>query len=154
MELIKRELAKTSVKISIEALKIIICKCTKDCFRYYSQKRDFVITRTWLNSFIKQNKLDEMYSVKQTPNSTFSIKLKDERDSIVNPADQREQSYLKLPGRETNSYRNLQTRENPLKSVDKVVDTIAKKRIPVKLNVNFCFTISFFIFLIFFYLVT
>ena len=85
-----------------------------------------------------------MYSVKQTPNSTFSIKLKDQRDSIVNSADQREQSYPTLPGRGTNSYRNRQTRENPLKSVDKVTNTIAKNGIPLYLNVCFYFIISLF----------
>ena len=85
-----------------------------------------------------------MYSVKQTPNSTFSIKLKDERDSFVNPADQRKQSYPTLPGRGTNLYRNQQSGENPLKSVDEDINTIAKNGIPLYLNVCFYFIISLF----------
>ena len=152
MELIKRELANTFVKITIEALEIVVCKCTKDCFRYYVQKPDFTITRTWLNSFIEHNKLDEKYCVKQTPHFTFSTKYKGEKDSTVNSADQREQSYVTLPSSGIKLYINLQTNKNPLKSVDKVIDTIAKNRIPLYLNVSFCFTIYFF--LIFFYLVT
>ena len=73
LELVNREFANTSVKVSIEALQIVVCKCTKDCFRYYIQNRDFRITGIWLDSFIKENKLDEKYSFKQTPNSAFRI---------------------------------------------------------------------------------
>ena len=139
MELIKRELANTSVKISIEALEIIVCKCTKDCFRYYVQKPDFTITRAWLNSFIEQNKLDEKYSVKQKPHFTFSTKYKDEKDSTVNFADQREQSYVTLPSSGIKIYINPQANKNPLKSVDEVIDSIAKNGIPSYLNVCFLF---------------
>ena len=144
MKLIKRELANTFVKISIEALEIIVCKCTKDCFRYYVQKPDFTITRTWLNSFIEHNKLDEKYSVKQKPHFTFSTKYKGENDSTVNSTDQREQSYVILPSSGIKLYINSQTNKNPLKSMDKVIDTIAKNEIPLYLKVCFCFTISLF----------
>ena len=83
MEVIQRELAKLRVKISIEVLQIIVCKCTKDCFRHYVQKPDFIITETWLNSLIKKNELDERYCVKETPQSTFGIKFKDGKNKIT-----------------------------------------------------------------------
>ena len=99
-----------------------------------------------MNSFIEHNKLDEKYSVKQKQHFTFSTKYKDEKDSTVNSADQREQSYVTLPSSGIKLYINLQTNKNQLKSVDEVIDTIAKNRIPLYLNVCFCFTIYLFIF--------
>ena len=101
LELVRREFASTTVKVSIEALQIVVCKCTKDCFRYHIQKPDFRITSTWLDQFIRQNKLDEKYSVRQKPHSSFPIRFefKDETtsSSSTNASNQPEQSYVILP---------------------------------------------------------
>ena len=94
-----------------------------------------------MKSFIEQNKLDEKYSVKQKPHFTFSTKYKDEKDSTVNSAELREQNYVILPSSGIKIYINPQTNKNPLKSVDEVIDTIAKNGIPSYLNVCFYFSI-------------
>ena len=96
-----------------------------------------------MNSFIEHNKLDEKYSVKQKPHFTFSTKYKNEKDSTVNSASQQEQSYVTLPSSGIKIYIDTQTNKIPLKSVDEVIDTIAKNKIPLYLNVCFCFTIKF-----------
>ena len=84
--------------------------------------------------------------MKQKQHFTFSTKYKDEKDSTVNSADQQEQSYVTLPSSGIKIYINPQTNKNPLKSVDEVIDTIAKNGIPSYLNVCFYFTIYLFFF--------
>ena len=98
MELVKRQFATTTVKVSIEALQIVVCQCTKDCFRYHIQTPDFRITSTWLDQFIRRNKLDEKYSVRRKPHSSYRIEFKDETtsSSSTNASNQSEPSYVIL----------------------------------------------------------
>ena len=140
MELVNREFVNTSVTVSIEALQIIVCKCIKDCFRYYIQKPDFRITSIWLESFIKQNKLDEKYSVKQTPHSAFKVEFKDGKASSSSKDTSNQQSYVTLPGSGIKIYKNPQANNNncALKTVEAVIDTIAKNGIPSHLYDKIC----------------
>ena len=102
MELVKREFANTHVKVSIEALSIVVCKCTKDCFRYHLQNTAFRITCDWLNDFIVQHKLDEKYSVKRNATEvSYRFVLRGEAgqsEQRLNESSQSEQSYVVLPG--------------------------------------------------------
>ena len=88
MELVKREFANTHVKVSIEALSIILCKCTRDCFRYHVQNPAFTITHDWLNDFIVQYKLDEKYSVKQNATeASYSVEARGEENQAYQSKD-------------------------------------------------------------------
>ena len=107
MELVKREFANTHAKVSIEALSIVLCKCTKDCFRYHVQNPAFTITHIWLNEFIRQYKLDEKYSVKQNvQKSLYRFELRgSQSEQRSNESGQSEQSYVVLPGSGIKIYR-------------------------------------------------
>ena len=111
MELVKREFANTHAKVSLEALSIILCKCTRDCFRYHVQNPAFTITHDWLNDFIVQYKLDEKYSVKQNATEvSYRVEFRGEEKSVQseqksNESSQSEQSYVVLPGSGIKIYR-------------------------------------------------